>query len=993
MKKASSSKFWSALVLFGLMGQIAWVVENMYLNVFIYKTFNASASDISLMVTVSAIAAALTTVFVGAFSDKLGKRRLFISLGYILWGISIFAFVLLKSDIIDALFPAATSIAAIGVTLTIILDALMTFFGSSANDAAFNAWLTDSADEKKRGAAEGINAMMPLVAILAVFGSFMAFDLDKIESWTYIFSIIGIATVVCGVLGFFLIEEPQTKKSDIPYLKSILYGFLPSTVRKNPALYLTLALFTVFNISIQIFMPYLILYYEKSLGMTDYVLIMAPAVILASVVTALWGRVYDKKGFGITSVFSLAFLLSGYLVLSFFQTTFPVFLGSLLMMSGFLSGGAIFGAKIRDLTPKGKAGVLQGVRIVSQVLIPGILGPFIGSQVLKNADTVTNNDGTTSFIPNANIFIAAFAVALLATICLFLFLLFFKNERHTDLDTPFHDEGAWQSHPNPQMMRRNYRILNGEWSLSLLQKNTVTPLGKIEIPFPPESALSGIRTTFKKGDILLYERRFTPPVHKENERVVLHFGAVDCLADVTLNGRTLGSHEGGYLPFSFDVTPYLEDENTLTVKVKDSTSPLYPYGKQRKKRGGMWYTPISGIWQTVWLESTPENPITKLKITPTETSVTIETAGGEKHKRLTLKNGVSYSYEGNRITITPENPRLWSPDDPYLYEFTLTDGKDIIESYFALRSFTADVKNGTPCLCLNSKPIFCHGILDQGYFPDGIYTPKHERAYEEDIRLLKSLGFNMLRKHIKIEPERFYYDCDRLGILVFQDFVNSGRYSFFRDTVLPTVGIRRGIRQRRSKKQKEIFETAAKETLSHLYNHPSIVAYTVFNEGWGQYEADRLYELCRECDPTRLYDTASGWFYEKKSDFQSEHIYFKKLALKGCGKKPLFLSEFGGYSYAVEEHRFNLDKEYGYKRFTNAKDFENALIALYETEVIPAVHEGLAATVYTQLSDVEDEINGLITYDRKIVKVSQDRFSALSQKLYREFEKKMQKEN
>jgi len=991
MKKASSSKFYTSLVLFGLMGQIAWVVENMYLNVFIYKTFNASASDISLMVTVSAIAAALTTVFVGALSDRLGKRRMFISLGYILWGISIFAFVGLKENIIGALFPAAASIAAIGVTLTIILDAVMTVFGSSANDAAFNAWLTDSAEENKRGAAEGINAMMPLVAILAVFGGFMAFDLDKIESWTYIFSIIGIATVACGILGFFLIEEPKTKKSDIPYFKSILYGFMPSTVKKNVTLYLTLALFAIFNISIQIFMPYLILYYEKSLGMTDYVLIMAPAVILASVITALWGRVYDKKGFGITSILSLVFLLTGYLVLSFTKAALPVFVGSLLMMSGFLSGGAVFGAKIRDLTPDGKAGVLQGVRIVSQVLIPGILGPFIGSQVLKNADTIVNNDGTTSFIPNENIFLAALAVALITTAMLVIFLAFSQKERHTDLETPFNGENAWESHPNPQMMRKNYRILNGKWTLSLKRQNETTPLGKIKLPFPPESMLSGIRKTLQKGDVLLYEYRFSAPARKKTERVFLHFGAVDCLCEVTLNGKKLGSHKGGYLPFAFDITPYLENKNTLAVRVTDDTSHLYPYGKQRKKRGGMWYTPISGIWQTVWLEITPKNPITSIKITPTERSVTIETVGGKVQKRLTLKNGEVYDYEGDSITLSPESPRLWSPDDPYLYEFTLTDGEDTINSYFALRSFTSGSENGTPCLYLNGKPVFCHGILDQGYFPDGIYTPKHERAYEEDIKLLKRLGFNMLRKHIKIEPARFYYDCDRLGILVFQDLVNSGRYSFLRDTALPTVGIRCDLRRKPSQKHKEIFEAAAKETIAHLYNHPSIVAYTVFNEGWGQYDADRLYTLCKIADPTRLYDTASGWFPKTKSDFQSEHIYFKKLALKPKGEKPLFLSEFGGYSHAVEGHRFNLDREYGYKRFKNREDFENALVALYENEVIPAIHQGLTATVYTQLSDVEDEINGLITYDRRVVKVSKERFFALSQKLYAEFEKRWQK--
>ena len=418
MKTKLKGRFWLALTLFSLMGQIAWVVENMYLNVFIYKMFNASAADISLMVAASAVSATLTTVFIGALSDRLGKRRVFISGGYILWGISIFAFALLKVDLIGAIFPAAASAASICVTLTIALDCLMTFFGSSANDAAFNAWLTDSTDATNRGAAEGVNAMMPLVAILAVFGGFMAFDLDKSESWTLIFSIIGAAVIVIGILGFFLIKDNGIKPSETGYLHNIIYGFRPSTIKANPSFYFYLLAFIVFNIAIQIFMPYLIIYYEVSLGMTDYVLIMAPAIILASVVTALWGRVYDKKGFSFASAFSIGWLILGFVLLFIFRAKAPVFIGSLFMMSGYLAGMAVFGAKIRDLTPAGKAGMLQGVRIFSQVLVPGIVGPFIGKLILSNADVIVNSDGTESFIPNANIFLGALVPIVILAIIL-----------------------------------------------------------------------------------------------------------------------------------------------------------------------------------------------------------------------------------------------------------------------------------------------------------------------------------------------------------------------------------------------------------------------------------------------------------------------------------------------------------------------------------------------------------------------------------------------
>ena len=411
MKTKLSGKFWASLVLFSLIGQVAWVVENMYFNVFIYNMFSASASDISLMVAASAVSATLTTVFMGALSDKIGKRKIFISGGYILWGISIFCFTLLKTDILGSLFPMVASAASLGISLTIILDCIMTFFGSTANDAAFNAWLTDSVGPGGRGAAEGINAMMPLVAILVVFGGFMFFDLEKTESWTLIFSIIGAVVVIIGILGIFLIKEPEgIVKSEKGYLESIFYGFKISTIRENKLLYILLVAFSVFNISIQIFMPYLIIYYEKTLKMADYVLIMAPAIIVASLATALWGKVFDKKGFSFSVLFSTLFLGLGYVILFFTKTTIPVFIGSLLMMSGYLMGMAVFGAAIRDYTPKGKAGMFQGLRIFSQVLIPGVIGPAIGAAVLKNAETVLNNDGTTSFLPNANIFITALIV-------------------------------------------------------------------------------------------------------------------------------------------------------------------------------------------------------------------------------------------------------------------------------------------------------------------------------------------------------------------------------------------------------------------------------------------------------------------------------------------------------------------------------------------------------------------------------------------------------
>ena len=407
-----SKKFYLSLVIFSLVGQVAWVVENMYLNVFIYKMFHASANAISAMVAASAVAATVTTIFVGALSDKIGKRKLFICLGYILWGISIWSFALIRMDVIGALFPAAASAAAVGVSLVIIMDCVMTFFGSSANDACFNAWLTDSTDATNRGKVEGLNAMMPLVAILVVFGSFMSLDQNLPDTWTVIFGVIGSVVLVLGIAGFFLIEEkPIATEDNQNYIQNIFYGFRPSVIRSNPKLYLALLAYGVFGIAINIFMPYLILYYSVSLGMEDYVLIFAPAIILAAVFTAIYGRVYDRKGFKMAVLPALGLLMAGFVVLYFCKTTVPVFVGSLLMMCGYLSGMAGFGAVLRDHTPENKAGMFQGQRIVGQVLVPGIIGPAIGAAVLQNAQTIVNDDGTTSFIPNENIFLAAFLAA------------------------------------------------------------------------------------------------------------------------------------------------------------------------------------------------------------------------------------------------------------------------------------------------------------------------------------------------------------------------------------------------------------------------------------------------------------------------------------------------------------------------------------------------------------------------------------------------------
>ncbi len=544
---------------------------------------------------------------------------------------------------------------------------------------------------------------------------------------------------------------------------------------------------------------------------------------------------------------------------------------------------------------------------------------------------------------------------------------------------------AWSDYPRPQLRRKAYHILNGEW----IMNNE-----RIIVPYPPESRLSEYKGNISKN--LEYKCNFTVPEKFVLPRIILHFGAVDQICEVWLNDEYIGSNEGGYLPFSFDITSYAksDNENSLVVKVVDELSVEYPYGKQSKNPGGMWYTPVSGIWQTVWLENLPDKYIEDIVITPDMTGVNIELIGNVNDFTVAISldddRTLTRHFKGieGRIELKGARddsgnaiePILWSVANPYLYDMTIISGMDRIETYFGLRKIEIKEINYVPRVCLNDEPIFLHGVLDQGYFEDGIFLPKSSKAYENDIIYMKELGFNTLRKHIKIEPEQFYYYCDKNGMLVMQDMVNSGKYSFIKDTALPTVGFKKRNDMKKSakeKKRKAFFEKYMKDTITHLYNHPCVIAYTIFNEGWGQFDGDRMYEVAKELDPTRLYDTASGWFAGRKSDFDSEHVYFRNKKLKPKNR-PMLLSECGGFTYKVDGHLFKEDKSYGYGNCKDSRELTVRITDMYRAMVLPAISNGLCGCIYTQLSDVEEEINGLYTYDREVCKVEKEEIYKLA---------------
>ena len=533
----------------------------------------------------------------------------------------------------------------------------------------------------------------------------------------------------------------------------------------------------------------------------------------------------------------------------------------------------------------------------------------------------------------------------------------------------------WNVYPRPQLRRESFINLNGKWDFAAARENWLPKEYdlSIRVPFCPEAPLSGIHGHFPEGSYLFYRRRLTLPEDFNRGRVILHIGAADQVADVFVNGKEVGHHEGGYDSFSCDITDALQAENELVIRCQDDLkNQSYPYGKQvlPEKRGGMWYTPVSGIWQTVWLESVPESYVKKLNIENRGYAVTISIEP-KLEGTITVPGLGEFPLEQGKVTISPENPNLWSPENPYLYGFTLEAGADRIESYFAIRSLEVKKIGKYPRLCLNGEPIFFHGLLDQGYWPDGILTAPAPESFARDILAMKRLGFNTLRKHIKVEPEEFYYQCDKLGMIVWQDMVNNSDYNFVRDTALPTVGIQTLADEHlhRDQLHRTSFLLNAAKTVMQLRNHPSILYWTIFNEAWGQFDSDEVYDTFKNWDDTRFIDSTSGWFRRKKSDVDSRHVYFKKVRLAGDGRKPLVLSEFGGKTYKAEGHIFNPEKSYGYGGCATAEDLNKAVAALYMDEILPCVQNGLCAAIYTQVSDVEDEINGLLTYDRRVEKL------------------------
>lgn len=560
-------------------------------------------------------------------------------------------------------------------------------------------------------------------------------------------------------------------------------------------------------------------------------------------------------------------------------------------------------------------------------------------------------------------------------------------------------------YPRPQMKRNSYFCLNGEWDYAITKTRSAPKnfQGKIKVPYSPESSLSGVNKQLKKDEFLHLRCFFTLPKDFNKGRVFLNVGACDQQTEVYLNGKYLALYNDGYTSFTVELDNIVDGENQLYfIVTDDADSDIFGRGKQRYKRGGIWYTAISGIWQTVFIESTPKTYVKDFKyITDFDNkllTVKCEVVGLDKKFSVEILDDDKVICEGFSLTdtceINVENLLPWSPDNPNLYKVIIKAGDDKVESYYGLRKFSKIKIKDKYYFAINNKPIFLNGLLDQGYYHQGIYTPPSNRAMFEEIKLIKEMGYNMLRKHIKKEPMLWYYYCDILGVVVWQDMINGGKQYPSRRIVLgPFVNLHLNDKNYKSMgrdnpKSRDQYITEANRLIDQLFNVTSLYLWTPFNEGWGQFDAVNIYDLLLKKDGTRLYDHASGWQDKGAGDVLSKHIYFKKIKLKNDGKRVLALTEFGGYTYLIKGHTFT-NKKFGYKSINSQIKLQKALEDLYTKQVIPMIKkQGLCATVYTQVSDVEDEINGLFTYDR-VLKVDKDFIKSLNDKIYLEFNKSL----
>ncbi len=1001
---------WLVFVFVGLAGQFAWSIENMYLNTYLYYlSTTGQGFDPSPMVAwttaLSAITATITTIFMGSLTDKVRKRKIFIALGYVLWGIATASFGLVDVGNAQSIIPVSMS-AMTAAILVIVIDCIMTFLGSTANDAAFNSYVTKNVRDENRGKVEGVLSILPLVAMLIIFVALNG--LTASGQWDLFFYIIGGIVILVGIVSFFLIpREEKEEPSDRKLLPILAEGFLPKTVKANKNLYLVLLCYFVYGVAIQVFFPYLMVYVERTVQvpnsgdsfLTPFAIVMAIALILGSAGSVLIGFLSDHRGKTKMIVPTTAILALGLLLL-FFAPDISGDIGryaytalsGMVMILGYVAMPTILNSLVRDYIPKGKEGSFMGVRMVFVVALPMCIGPFIGNALNQmTGESYFNEYGVEASLPSKYGYLVGLVLLLL------IFIPYFFLRKNTRYDR---NEGYLlkdlvpqktlpdvhrEEHPRPSFARENFLSLEGYWDYAI-QKDERIPEnyeGRIRVPFAVESPMSGVNRLLSPDEYLFYRRHVELDERFDREHVFLFFEGIDQVADVYVDGALVCHHDGGYTRFFVDVRPYLKGPSfELVVRVKDVTDSSHRMtGKQRLKPNGWFYSSSSGIVKSVYLEAAGKEAILGIDLEPefdekcvhvlvrAKDDFPVRIKIGDMPERILSTN------REERIPLLPFRP--WSQEKPYLYSVRVESQDDVVTSYFGVRKIEIGTgKDGKRHIYLNGNKVFLNGLLDQGYYPFGGLTAESYDLFRKDIENAKILGFNCLRMHVKVEEERFYYEAARQGMLLIQDIPNGGEHIPFFNVVFPRTSVflfnhsffltEKGYGRKDEQGRKKFIQDSL-SIVHDLTNNPAVLVITIFNEAWGEFQPEKLYSILREEYPHFLYDTASGWLDTPKSDFFSIHSYTLPHIPRRNKDRPYVLTEIGGASFKIDGHYF-YPKVYGHHVCRSLDAFNRRYRKLYEGFFRQIENGSLNGLIYTQLNDCETEANGLYTLDREWLK-------------------------
>lgn len=1032
-------RYWLVFILVGLSGQFAWSIENMYLNTFItYLNFTAPSGEgfnystmIAITTALSAVVATLTTIFIGALIDKVRKRKIFITLGYLLWGISTASFGLLNANNANDLIPISLT-ASTAATLVIVLDCIMTFFGSTSNDAAFNAYVTKNTKDSNRGKVEGVLSVLPLVAMLIIFVFLNNLTTkDFGYRWDLFFYIVGGIVFVIGIISIFLIPKEEKelvdKNNQQKYFSLMVDGFKPSNIKKNKRLYLVFICYFIEAVAIQVFFPYLMVYIERTLNisntgdslMTPFSIVMALALIVGSLLSVIFGFLSDKFGKVKMILPSLIIQLASLLMMFFAvnvsdgtsRVVYTSFSGILLIL-GYVLLPTLFNALIREDIPKGKEGSYMGVRMLFVVALPMLIGPFIGDALNQSyGQTYTTEYGETTFLPSNYGYLVAFFILLLLLIPLYFLIRYDRKHRNNkgylvselkkDLDPIDENNIPLKEYPYKQFERENYLSLNGLWEYVITDKEDI-PYGlekkKIRVPFALESPQSLVNHLLQDNEIIYYFKFIKVPIDLYKDHIFLCFDGIDQIADIYINNELVCNHIGGYTRFKVDIKPYVKEDRILNIviKVKDLTDKnSLMRGKQSYKPWAFLYSSSSGIYKSVSIISTNEKYIEKIDYEPDydnkKINILLSTNSKEIEDATMKMYGKTYSIKTNKKNEIDllDNFHPWDLNNPYLYEVEFDYEDDKVKSYFAMRKISIKKEKLDNGFYLNGKKIILNGLLDQGYYDEGGLTPKSYKEYENDVINMRKLGFTCVRMHVKTEMDMFYYFCDKYGLLVIQDMPNGGNLQRFFFNAYPRLSIKlfnhsyllndRFYGRKEEEENKRQFILDCEEIIEQTKNHPCIYLYTLFNESWGEFDPKKTYLHMKNKYPSLYFDTASGWLDDPNSDVYSIHSYTlpHKRRKDKKGNRPYFLSEVGGYGLVVNDH-FYYPKTFSHYPSKTKEELTKRYTNLYEGFIEQIKNNELQGIIYTQLNDCEGEVNGLYSLDREVLKIDEETIKKLN---------------